>query len=376
MKKMKWVLGTLLLAIIPVLAWVGVAQAQHFASTIPEDQTVYSTVYAAGKEINIKGTIYGDVFCAGQKVVVDATVYGDVICAGMDVTVSGKVEGDVRIAGQLVAMGGETGKNATVAALNFSLDAHAKVGQDLTANGENLNIKGSVGRDLVTTGNLMILNGTAGRNVRAASADVQLKGDARVGGDLYYTSTRDAKIDQGAQIKGKTNHVIERREGGFNLMLYLFAVVSLTLIGTILAFLFPRFLRRTNEQLSASIPKTMITGLLGSITALVVCIGLLVTLVGMPLALVVLVALLVGAILSGPIVAYYVGGLVLGKAKNTSPVPLALVGGPILITLYHLPFLGMIFLLAAFWLGFGALLLTLRPYVGSLAGSGSASRKK
>ncbi len=368
MKKMKWVLGTLLLAIIPLLAWVGVAKAQHFASTIPEDQTVYSTVYATGKEINIKGTIYGDVFCAGQKVVVDATVYGDVICAGIDVTVSGKVEGDVRIAGQLVAMGGETGKNATVAALNFSLDADAKVGQDLTANGENLTIKGAVGRDLVTTGNSMILNGKTGRNVRAASASVQLKNEARVGGDLYYTSTRDAQIDQGAQITGKTNHVVEHKSGrGFNLMLYLFAVVSLTLIGTILAFLFPRFMRRTSDQISANVPKAMITGLLGSILALVACIGLLVTLAGAPLALVVLVALLVGAILSGPITAYYVGSLVLRKAKNTSPVLLALVGGPLLVTLYHLPFLGVFFMLLAFWLGFGSLLRTLHPYVGSFA---------
>lgn len=374
MKKMKWALGTLLLAIIPVLAWIGVAQAQHFATTVEEDQTIYSTVYAAGKDIAIKGTIYGDVFCAGQKVTVTATVYGDVICAGMDVTISGKVEGDVRVGGQLVTMSGEVGKSATVAAMNFSLDAHAKVGQDLTANGDNLNIKGVVGRDVVTTGNKLVLNGATGRNVRAASSDIELKDDARIAGDFHYTSTRDAKVGQGAEVVGKINHEIPPKKGGFNVTLYLYAVVSLTLIGTVLAFLFPRFLRRTNEQISASIPKTMAIGLVGSFMALAICIGLLISLVGIPLALFILLALVVGAVLSGPIAAYYAGSLLLHKTKNVNPVLIALVGGPVLITLYHLPLLGFVFLVAAYWLGFGALLQAIRPYVGGL--SAVAAKKK
>lgn len=367
MKKMKWVLGTLLLAIVPVLAWVGVAQAQHFATTIEDDQTVYSSVYSAGKDINIKGTVYGDVFCTGQQITISATVYGDVICAGLDVTISGKVEGDVRLAGQLVTVSGEVGKNATIAAVSFSLDAAAKVGQDLTANGENLNIKGSTGRDLVTNGNSLALNGAVGRNLRAANSNIDLKEGARVGGNFHYVAQRDAKLAQGAQIVGQTNHEMPRKEGGFNITTYLYAVVSLTLVASVLALLFPRFIRRNNEQLKAAIPKTMLTGVVGMFMLFALCIGLLVSLVGIPLALVVLLAGVIGAVLSGPIVAHFIGTLVLRKKEDVSPILAMMVGAPILITLYHLPLIGFVVLLLAFWLGFGAVIQTIRPYVGAFA---------
>ena len=318
MKKFKWALGMLLLALVPVLAWVGVARAQHFGATVDENQTIHSSVYSAGKEINIRGTIYGDVFCAGQKITVDATVYGDVICAGMDVTVSGKVEGDVRVAGQLVTLSGAIGKSATVAAMNFSLDADAKVGQDLTANGTELNIKGSVGRDVVASGNNVTVNGPVARNVKA-TGNLQLKDRALVSGGLYYTSDRAAKIDGKAAVKGKTEHTVPKNNDkgySFNPVFYLFVVASLTLIGLALAFLFPRFLQKTTDELAASAPKALATGLIGGLLAIAVPIGLLISLAGIPLGLLILLGALVAAILSGPITAYWIGRMVFRKKQN------------------------------------------------------------
>lgn len=366
MKKRRWVLATLLLAAIPMFAWMNVARAQHFATTVEDDQTIHSSLYSTGRDISIKGTVHGDIFCAGQKVTISATVYGDVVCAGMDVTISGKVEGDVRLAGQRVIVSGEIVRNATVVAGNFSFDADAKIGGDLTTNGGELNSKGSVGRDIVAGGNKLIINGTVGRNVKSTTAEVQLKDEARVGGGLYYSSTREASIAQGAVVKGKTDHQqAEQKQGdGFNVVFYLYALVSLTLIGTILAMLFPRFFKKTNEYIEASIPKTMVVGLLGGIMGIALTIGLLLSLVGIPLALSLLLALLGGAVLSGPITAYYVGSLVLRRVKAVNPALIAMAGGPILITLYYLPFIGLVMLLAAYGVGFGALLQAIRPYVG------------
>jgi cytoskeletal protein CcmA (bactofilin family) len=375
MRKFKWALGMLLLALVPILAWVSVARAQHFGATVDENQTIHSSVYSVGKEVSIKGTIYGDVFCAGQKVTVDATVYGDVICAGMDVTISGKVEGDVRAAGQLVTLSGAIGKSATVAAMNFSLDADAKVGQDLTANGTELNIKGSVGRDVVASGNNVTINGSVARNVKATTGNLQLKDRTLVSGGLYYTSGREAKIDQKAAVKGKTERTTPKnsdRGYSFNVIFYLFVVVSLTIIGLALAFLFPRFLQRTTDELVASAPKALATGLIGGLLAIAIPIGLLISLVGIPLGLVILLSGLVGAVLSGPIAAYWVGRMVF-RNKQVSPVLIALIGGPILITLYFLPWVGWLVMLVAYWFGFGALLLALRPFVGNRAAAATAS---
>ncbi|MET1033538.1 MAG: hypothetical protein ABWX94_03490, partial [Candidatus Saccharimonadales bacterium] len=226
------------------------------------------------------------------------------------------------------------------------------------------NIKGSTGRDLVTNGSTLALNGAVGRNLRAANTNVELKDGARVGGNFHYVSQRDAKLAQGAQVIGKTNHETPRKEGGFNVMTYLFAVVSMTLIASVLALLFPRFMRRNSEQIEASAPKALLAGVIGMFMVFALCIGLLISLVGIPLGLVILLAGVVGAVLSGPIVAYYIGTLVLRKKENVNPVLAVMIGGPILITLYYLPIIGFVALLLAFWLGFGALLQVIRPYMG------------
>lgn len=369
MKQLKRVLGVLLLAIVPVLAWVGVARAQHIATTVDTSQTIYSSVYSAGKNIDIQGVIYGDVFCFGQNVKINAEVHGDVICAGQDVTIDGKIDGDVRVAGQMVTIKGEITKNATIAGMTFSLDAEAKVGQDLTATGESFNIKGSVGRDVFASGNAVVLNSSIGRNVKATGSAIELKDQARIAGDFNYSSVKDAKVDQNAQVAGKTQHdVPQKKGGGFNLTFYLLAVFGLTLFVVTLAYLFPRFLRKTSDNLVNNFPRALLVGFVASFLVPALCIGLLVSFVGIPMALIVLFTTLFAAALSGPITAYYIGRLVFSKSKNKEPMLLALAGGVILVTSYFIPFIGIVCLIGAYWVGFGALLISLKEHVRPLGG--------
>ncbi len=370
MKKVKFMFGTLLLAFVSGLTWVGVANAQHFATSTETDQIIHSSVYSADKEVTIKGTIYGDVFCAGQKVTVDATVYGDVICAGMDVTISGKVEGNVRAAGQFVALHAAVSKSATVTAMNFTLDPTASVGQDLTASGDQLKLNGTIQRDAVLGATQIMLNSHVGRNVKADSPNVELKEDARIAGGFHYTSERNATISQNAEVKGEIKHVIpeapkeEKSNGGFDVFMYILALFSLTMLGLILSALFPRFMQKTSSEIMASAPKIILTGFIGGLLIIVLFVGLLVSLIGIPLAFILFLAGLVSAILSGPVVAFWIGRLIFRNKQNINPVLIALVGGPILITLCYLPWIGWLFQLVAYWFGLGALLLSLKPYIG------------
>lgn len=369
MKHLKWALGVLLLAIVPVLAWVGVARAQHIATSVDKGQTIYSSVYSAGKNIDIQGVIYGDVFCLGQNVKINAEVHGDVICAGQDVTVDGKIDGNVRVAGQMVTLKGEISKNATVAGMTFSLDAEAKVGQDLTATGDSFNVKGSVGRDVVASGNTVILNSTIGRNVKAHGSNIELKDQTRITGDFNYSSAKDAKVDQSAQVSGKTQHdVPQKKGGGFNFPVYLLAVFGLTLFVVTLAFLFPRFLRKTSDNLLNSFPRALLVGFVASFLVPALCIGLFVSFIGIPMALIVLLTAVFAAALSGPITAYYIGRLVFSKSKNKDPLLLAVAGGFILVTSYFIPLIGIVCLIGAYWVGFGALLMSLKEHVRPLGG--------
>lgn len=368
MKHLKWALGVLLLAVVPVLAWVGVARAQHIATSVDEGQTIYSSVYSAGKNIDIQGVIYGDVFCAGQTITINAEVHGDVLCAGQDITVNGKVDGDIRVAGQIVTLKGEVTKNATVAAVTFSLDADAKVGQDLTATGDSFNIKGSVGRDVVASGSTVIINSSIGRNVKAQGSVVELKDQARVAGDLSYASPKDAKVDQSAQVSGKTQHDVPEKKRSFNLTFYLIAVFGLTLFSVTLAFLFPRFLRKTSDNLLENFPRALLVGLVASFLIPAICVGLLVSFIGIPMALILLLSAIFAAALTGPITAFYIGRLIFAKSKKKDPLLIALVGGLILVTVYFIPFLGLVALVGAFWVGLGSLLISLKEHVRPLGG--------
>ncbi|HSD55524.1 MAG TPA: polymer-forming cytoskeletal protein [Candidatus Saccharimonadales bacterium] len=364
MKKLKWIAAVFALAIVPVLGWTSIASAQKFTNNVDKGHTVNSSLYSAGKTIDISGTINGDVFCAGQTVKIDATVNGDIICAGQDVTISGKVNGNIRVAGQLVNIDADIARSATVAAMTFSLDAHAKVGQDLTANGTSLNIKGSVGRDALVNGDDVTLNGKVGRNAKASGAAIHLKNDAAIAGNLEYTSNAKPKIDNGAAIAGKTTEVKATKHGRgggltqFNLVIYLFMLTGLLLIALSLTFLFPKFIPKQASRITQEFSKVLMTGLIASIAVPVICFGLAFSLVGIPLVIFVLVAWLLGIMLSGPITAYVVGQKILSRQKN--PYLIILVGTLVLVTMYYLPLAGILVLMLAYWLGFGTLILSLQ----------------
>lgn len=367
MKRLKWVIATMLLAAVPVLGWVSIAHAQKFSNTIEEGRTVNSSLYSAGRTIDIRGTINGDVFCGGQTITISATVKGDVICAGQDVTIDGIVEGDVRVAGQLVTIKGDVKRSATVAAMSFSLDAGAKVGQDLTTVGDQANIKGAVGRDIVASGNNLIFNGMVGRNAKAEGATVRLKGDARIAGDFTYTSDRDVQKERNAAVSGDTVHNRPEQEPSgpsFSLGLYLFVLVGFVLIYVAIAFLFPQFLRRTSGQIRSNFLKSFLVGLAGSFLVPMLALGLIMSLIGIPLVFFALLAFLFASALALPIAAFYTGRLVF-RDKQKSAVLIALAGGAILTTTYFFWMVGVFFIMLSYWTGLGALLLTLKDHIRS-----------
>ena len=363
MKRLKMMVAVLALAIVPVLGWTSIAHAQKFTNNVDEGHTINSSLYSAGKTIDINGTVNGDIFCTGQKVTIDATVNGDVICAGQDVTISGKVNGNIRVAGQMVSIDADIARSVTVAAMSFSLDANAKVGQDLTASGSALNIKGAVTRDAVVNGTDIIFNGKIGRNVKTSGSSVHLKNSAAIAGNLEYTSSSKPKIDNGAKVAGKTTEVKSTKGRGsalnrFNFVTYVFMLVGLLAIALSLVYLFPKFLIKQTNRINESFGRVLFTGVIASFVIPVICLGLALSLVGVPLVIFILVAWIMGVLLSGPIVAYYVGQKILSRQKN--PYMFVFVGTLILVTAYYLPLAGILAMMMAYWLGFGTLIMSLQ----------------
>jgi cytoskeletal protein CcmA (bactofilin family) len=354
MNKLKWILGGLFLIAVPLFAVSQLTHAQRFATNVDEDQVVHGSLYSAGRNITIKGEVFGDVFCAGQTVKVDAIVHGDVICAGQDLTINGKIDGDIRAAGQEMSVNAEATGSMTLAGSRVSLDAEAKLGRDLTATGQELNIKGQVGRDAVLSGTKVAINGPIARNVTFKGDTLQLKSDAKVSGDLNYTSAAIG-LDAGAKVDGKTTERHEKQSSKlwFDPMFYLFALLGLVLVSGVLALVVPKFLDQNADIIKRRPLRTLLVGFAASLVIPAAVVLLALTLVGIPLALLILLAGLLMAMLTGPIVGFQIGRLLI---KRGNIFPMAVVGGALLVTAYFLPYIGLGVMLATTWLGTGALL--------------------
>lgn len=363
MKKWKIITAALAMLALPVFAWVGVANAQRFSATVGEGEIVDSSLYSAGKDIDINGTINGDIYCAGQNVRIDATVNGDVICAGQSVTVKGQINGNIRVAGQTVSVDAQVERSLTVAAQSFSLDSAAVIKSDATLTGDALNIKGSVERDVVISASDVSLKGTVGRNVEAGVGMLKVEPGAVIGGNLSYTSEKDAYLPNGIEIAGEvTKHAPEQSSSdmlwGISTGVYLYTLASLLLIGLIIVLFFPQAVRRTGEIARKHFGKVLLTGFLASIIVPIVIFALAMTFVGLPLALMLAIMWMLFAVLTIPMAGYFYARLLFRKVKNT--VALMVIGSLIVVTLLFVPFVGLAVFFLSMWIGAGAMLVAIK----------------
>lgn len=367
MKKMNWtkLLGALGLLVLPAFLWVGVAQAQSFRTgdntTVAADEVVDSSLYAAGRTVDIAGEVRGDVFCAGQNVTISGKVDGDIICAGQTVHISGTVTGDVRVAGQTITMTAVVDGNLSVASQSFSLAQEGKVGQDATVGGNDVTLNGSIGRDLVVGGTTVTLAHTIGRNVTVDSNDLTIQDKARINGNLTYTSESKANVASGAQITGATihNERAPKKDNygqvfGFSLMVGIVVVVALVATSLVLVLLFPAPFHAAIKRAQGNSLKTFLTGLLASFAVPVLIVALMVTIIGIPLALLLILVWLLILMLSGPFFSYFIGRKIL--KKQTNPIPIMLVGALVVKLALFVPILGVAVFLAIIWLGTGIVL--------------------
>lgn len=349
--------------VLPVFAWVGIAGAAAFNANVGENEFVDSSLYSAGQDIDIRGTINGDVYCAGQNVRIDAIVHGDVICGGQNVTIKGQINGNIRVAGQSVTIDAQVERSLTVAAQSFSLDSSANVKNDATLTGETLNVKGAIGRDAVISATNVNLKGTIGRNVEAGVGMISLDEGAVIGGNLNYTSEKDAYLPNGIQIGGEVNKYAPQKSDdamlwGISTGLYLYTLAAFLLIGLLAVLFFPQAVRRTGEVARKHFGKTLLTGFLAGLIVPVVLFALAVTFVGLPLAIMIGIAWALFAVATIPMAAYFYAKLLFKKIKNT--VALMVIGNLILITLLFVPYLGFVLLIISFWIGSGAMLIAIK----------------
>jgi cytoskeletal protein CcmA (bactofilin family) len=380
------------------------------------DEVVDDDLYATANQVVVEGTIRGDLVAFGQSVTVDGTVEGDLIAAGQSVEIGGKVDDDARIAGQalLLGDGASVGDDLIAAAYSLQNEPESNVGGTLWYAGYQALLAGTVGQDLAGAVNALTLGGEIGGDanvdvdgeeggasppgflpvpqtpIPTVEPGLTLTDTALIGGNLTYQSSTEAQIDPGAQIEGdvvREERPVEEEEAtrsplAEGVLDALGSLVTLFLVGLLLVWLAPRWIRRRAYTVLDRPLASLGWGLLGLVAFLILGIViLLVTILlaivlglltlGSLVALIVVLGLLAEAALvlafwiSTGYLAQIVVGFLAGVLLLESVVPgrgagrvLPLVVGLIVyVILVAIPVLGSIVGLIVVLLGLGALLI-------------------
>jgi cytoskeletal protein CcmA (bactofilin family) len=403
------------LVVLPVLLLVSPVWAVESRSgnevVIGADEVIEDDLYVTANEVVIEGTVEGDLIAFGSSIAVDGTVEGDLISAGQSVEIGGTVEDDARIAGQtlLLGEGGEVEDDLIAAGFSLENVPGSAVGGTLLYAGYQALLQGTVSEDINAAANGLELGGEVGANVDAEvdgedggppsflfalQADVPaiesgltLTDSAVVGGNLTYESGTEARIDPQAQIEGEV--IGEERPAEAEEDTYTFAdavfdnlrsFVALLLVGLILIWIAPNWVRRRASAILDRPLASLGWGVLGLVAFLVlgIVILLVTVLLGVILSLLTLGGLvaLIGVLgllaevalvlafwvytnyLAQIIVSFLAGVLLVeavGPGRGRERVLPLVVGVILYVLLRAIPVLGSLVVLTVVLLGLGAL---------------------
>lgn len=366
MKRKKLIALSLSLVAVFIVAFSGVASAQNVKTgervSVSAGETVDSALFMGGNTINIAGTVNGDVYCAGQNVTISGTVNGDVLCVGQTITISGQVEGNVRLASQTVIIGGSVGRSATVATQSLVVEKEGIIQRDLVGGSQSATIDGTISRDVTMGAASLVIAGQIGRDVTGEVETLSVNAPGQIRGDLRYSSNNSPSIGAGGQVEGAITRTPIERSGDnrvrspyvMSFSSYVYVFVTMLIMALVLVLLFPSVLKETSLRALTSPGRVALTGLIGVIVAPVLIITLIISVIGLPLGILAMLVWIVMAILSGPVVGFLVGRLLLKNEKR--PVVIMLLGATVLLLLYFIPILGFFVALAVYVYGIGMLL--------------------
>lgn len=333
---------------------------------VAKEEVISSNYFSVGSSITIDGKVQGDVICAGRSIVINGFVDGDVICAGQSVTINGEVRGNVRVVGSSIAINGKVARNVFVAGSDISLGSKAEVGWDMLFAGAYSDIRGVVKRDLEGAGAAITVGGSIGRNVnlfgdrndgsknsKNNNQTITIAKGAVINGNLSYTASQDAVVEEGATIKGSNDRhdFALRRSGDASSAVVgyvwwrVIVIFAALLIGLILVSWLKRPIHEISQKIFIKPYATFGYGLLFIIVTPIICVLLMFTFIGIPLALMLAAIWLMIVYLGKIITAIMVGQEImkrrkLAEGKKQSIVFSMVVGIVVSYIIFSIPVIG------------------------------------
>ncbi|HSX12098.1 MAG TPA: polymer-forming cytoskeletal protein [Rhabdochlamydiaceae bacterium] len=334
---------------------------------LPRGQVHQGDYFAAESNIEVSGEVIGDVYVFGQQIVIDGTVRGDVIVFGGTVDISGEIEGNVRAVGGQILLVGNVGRNVTVIGGNAQLLYPATIKGNFVCVAGNCDMAATVGNDTKVFSSNLRVSGEIQNNLIAHVGDLRVTSNAKVGGNLQYSSNAIAFIDPSAQIQGKIIHhpsafrnfikgqwlegfYFVTRIAGL-LMNFLFSFV----VGWVLIRFYPKKLHILLAALNKQPMKALVSGIVIALLLPIVALLLLVTILGAPFALALMGFFVIFFYAAKTIPILAVANKYLTKFKlKPNTLSLFAVALFLYFLLVRIPYIGILIALASLFCGVGA----------------------
>ncbi|MDO8576009.1 MAG: hypothetical protein Q7R90_01710 [bacterium] len=303
--------------IIPVVAFAAelrIGESPSFSSS----ETVQKDLYLAGGNVTSSGKVTGDLGIGGGNILVNGPVSQDLFVGGGSITIVADVGDDLRVAGGNIILSGKVGNDLVAAGGQTSISGGG-VGGDVLWAGGMLRVDAPVGGNMQLAGGEVVINSRVRGNVSFKGQKLILGKDAVIDGNLDYSAQKEATMEAGAVVKGKTNfeqlkNVVPKTSGKG-----IIAILSLLFLGKFLSLLvfalaFGLFFRRYAALLvDNAVAQPLLEtgrGLIILIVLPVVSIMLLVTLIGVPLGILGLIGFAALLLVASPLAAIIVGSVV------------------------------------------------------------------
>jgi cytoskeletal protein CcmA (bactofilin family) len=263
------------------------AQAAHHRANAVA-RTEAGNDYYAGGEVVLDGAVQGDLFAAGGRVRVQRPVGADAAVAGGSVEIMSNVGQDLRVAGGDVTISNAVDGELAAAGGSVKITDSATVAGAALLAGGNVTVDGRLGKGARIYAGEVFLNGEIDGDTRLYAREITLGPNARIDGNLYYTSAAPLPEEQLGKISGRV--IRERTPEGWTVStarrgttwFHPVFFFSMLVCGFVLWLLFPNALAGVAATIATAPLRSLGIGLALFFALPPVAILLMITIIGLP----------------------------------------------------------------------------------------------
>jgi len=354
-------------------AWAAEGGKSEAAKTyrLQEGQNHKGDLYLYTGSVRIDGVQQGDVTAFTQSLTVTGSVTGDMYVMAQTITIDGKVGDSARFFGKDVKVNGTIEGDLIVFGGEVTVAPEAHVTGDVSVFAGHVVIDGKVDGGLKATGGSVTVGGKIAGNAKIKSDEVEIGPNARIGGDLNYTSRNRLDLEGKGIVAGHIDY-LERKEkverGVRSAVGRCIKWIWFTAAGLVAGLAALAIFRRTAPAILAALSgdaaRSAGFGFIAVIVVPVAAVISCILIITIPLAALVLVLYLIAVYLAKVPVGVWLGQRVLKALGRTDPSPYwSLTTGLLLLYIvFAIPVLGCLAWFACLFLGLGAIILGTRAH--------------